>query len=174
MVTSSFITYGDILTKLLTTGTYKNQMLVLENVVFVGELQFSRYQEVEKYININIDKKVKYIKKTYHTGKITKKNPCIESIDGNVITFRSARAFPTLYLDLLVLNEKFKGQVITIKFKKLFIGYHILGASKFLPTMLSNSFNNYSICLTHWKNRFKKDKLSLSMLIKYKKFLESL
>ena len=157
-------TYRDLLKMLIDNGKYKNQMLMIENVTFEGKLEFVRDPEVEKWININIDKKIKYIKKTYHTGKITRKNPCIESINGNEVVFRSARAFPTLYIDLIVLSKKYKYCKIT--FRKIFIGYNIIGLNEF-NTLRSKC---YDLCLSHWQERFKEEKLGLEMLENYRRF----
>lgn len=160
------VTYTEIVNYLLKNGKFKNQLLIVENVKFSGILNFKRDLNIERFINISIQKKIDYIKKHYHGKTIKKIDPCIEKIEGNTIYFRSSRLFPTLYIDLIVLDELYKNKEITIVFKKLFIGYHILG----LPFLIKSDYENANKCFSHWKKRFSGE-LKLSMLNKYKEFL---
>ena len=114
------ITYNTILDFLVVNGQFKKQFLLLdEPIVFKGIVKMQRDLQIESYININITKKLAYILKTYYSGAITKDNPCIEKVVDNQIFFRSCRVFPTLYLDLLVIANRFKDIPVELHFKKL-------------------------------------------------------
>jgi len=174
IITSSSFTYEDIIRYLIENGNFRNQFLIYKappKLIFQGNLEMNRTEKIEKYININIERKLNYIKKTYYNNNIIKSNPCITKIKENRIYFRAARLFPTLYLDLIIIKQKFENTPIILFFDKLFIGYHILGLSKF------NSYisENYSRCLNHWEKRTKNSNNKLLASInKYSDFIKNL
>ena len=163
-------TYESIIKYLIEKGEFKKQFLIIDKPFSLKcNLDFERDMVIERYINIDINKKLKYIQKTYHTGQIKAKKPCIRKIEGNTIYFRSSRLFPTLYLDLWILKKHY--QNVTIFFDKLFVGYHVLGLDKFYKGEKST---NYMSCLNHWKKRIESPGKKLLSIEKYKSFLEEL
>jgi hypothetical protein len=164
--------YIQILTQFAEDAKKKGQLLILDEVVLQPK-SFNKVHDltIDKFININIDKKQKYILKTYYNGEITKKNPCIESVLSQSINFRSCRVFPTFYIDLLVI-EKLQYVYKNLNIKKMFIGYHILGLERlFKANKIEIENSDYHLVLKHWKKRFKTEKFSLEMLNKYKDWL---
>lgn len=173
MEESKVNSYLNFIKDVLEKSEKKGQLLVLKDVDIDSEFfSFVDDNIVDKNIHLNIERKLKYIKKNYYSGKITKKNPCIEEVNSNEILFRCSRIFPTLYLDLKVI----KGLSLKrkLKFKKLFIGYHILGLERiFKAHKIEIKNEDYHRTLNHWKKRFSNEDFKLSMLKKYKAFLNS-
>lgn len=160
--------YKHIAKALIDKGRLENQLIVLQNVEFVLSTPIERDIALEDLININMNHKFNYIVKTYYSGEIKKKNPCILSITDSEIHFRSARLFPTFYLDLLVIAHKYRGKTVTLKFDRLFIGYHCLALQKRYPDLHSPNFD--ALCI-HWRKRFTNEQMTMSFLKKFQSFL---
>ena len=169
MVTNDYL---NILIYFCEKAKKKGQLLIFNDVSLLSFVPRIVHEDaILPFININIDKKKKYILKTYYSGEITKKNPCIESISNNKIYFRSCRVFPTFFIDLLVI-EQLQYHKKLLEIKKMFIGYHILGLEKLFKEfdiVIQNP--DYYLVLEHWKKRFANENLKLEMLKKYKGWL---
>jgi len=155
-----------LLSKLVNEGIHEGQFLRLYDFE-ININKFDLDSKPESLINIDSDKKIRYIENTYWSGEITATKPCITSITDKEIVFRSSRAFPTLYLDLKVIKSKNLGE-IKLKFKKMFIGYHILAIHHLYPELTSPQYDKV---LQHWQNRFKSPQKML-MLNLYQRYLK--
>jgi len=156
------VSLGEVYSELILREYTRSGYMITSTNVAYNKItpEFERNSELERRVHIGIDKKAKYIRKKYYSGMITKGKKCITDVlilddDHLLIRFKTARLFPTLYIDFLVISEYMKEHNIkyaSLFFEKIWIGAHIVLIKEY------NQTKSWVELAQHWEVRMMCDK----------------